>query len=143
MKWFSPLIATESYHTTTLPDELAEIGYSLDEIAATIKPPFFFGWLDQVGSRQLLLNKPAGSFLLRFSQASPGTYTLSVALENGQIGNWRIVVEKISKTVTQYRLEGHIFGSFHELIEKFSINALRSATDKNGGLMVAAISSKL
>lgn len=82
-------------------------------------------------ARQLLINKPPGSYLLRFSQNSPGTYTLSVALENGQIGNWRITVEKLHKTVTQYRFEGHSFGSFHEMLEKFNILPLKSATDKS------------
>jgi hypothetical protein len=37
------MIATETYKTSSLPDELAEIGYTLDEIAATVKPNWFFG----------------------------------------------------------------------------------------------------
>jgi len=131
LKWFSPLIASESYHTSGITDELAEIGYTLDEIAATVKPAWFFGWLDTIQARQLLLSKPPGSYLLRFSQTSPGTYTLSVGLENGQIGNWRITVEKLQKTVTQFRLEGNTLSSFHELLEKFSILPLKSATDKS------------
>jgi len=103
----------------------------MDEIAAIVKPNWFFGFLDTMKARQLLINKQPGSFLLRFSQNNVGAYTLSVLLENGTIGNWRCTVEKLHKTVIQYRLEGHIFGSFHEMIEKFQIIPLKSATDKS------------
>jgi hypothetical protein len=87
--------------------------------------------LDTIKARQLLLNKPTGSYLLRFSQSSPGTYTLSVIMDNGQIGNWRITVEKLHKTLTQFRLEGNTFGSFHEMLDKFTMLPLKSATDKS------------
>ena len=74
--------------------------------------------------REVLVNQPPGTFLIRFS-SSPPQYTLCVTDTSGVI-QWRITSEKIAVDTIALRMQDEEtpFSSLYELVEHYKYNPL-------------------
>lgn len=68
LKWFGPLKRDTSI---------------LDTIRTMLRYPWFHGPIDSDEAKRRLSNMPIGTFLVRFSLTTPGSYTISRVLKPG------------------------------------------------------------
>eukprot|EP01114_Cavostelium_apophysatum_P017324 TRINITY_DN5120_c0_g1_i1.p1 TRINITY_DN5120_c0_g1~~TRINITY_DN5120_c0_g1_i1.p1 ORF type:complete len:386 (-),score=97.42 TRINITY_DN5120_c0_g1_i1:95-1252(-) len=118
LKWFTPLVQPNLYQTSnssagyhTADDSE---GYLIEDVIDIVGADFFFGFMSSAEARDILLRRPIGTFLFRFS-SNPGCYALSVNF--GQIGHWRITTEKFGTSYPIFRIDGRGYKSLHEVVE--------------------------
>jgi len=106
------------------------LGYSFSDLVEITRPMWFFGFVDGNKAKEILLQKPLGSFLIRFSSSNPGVYTLSVNTKDG-IGHWRITAHKIARGPPSLKMHGREYRSFYDVVETHSQQPLQSTLDPN------------
>jgi len=62
----------------------------LEKIRMTLQQPWFHGFIDKGEAEAALTNTAKGSFLVRFSNTLPGSYTISKMSKQGKINHQRI-----------------------------------------------------
>jgi len=120
IQWFTPLVMPEFYQTTNKKISMtssldSHFGYQIEDIVDIVGAPWFFGFMTAGEARDVLLTRPIGSFLFRFS-SSPSCYTLSV--NYGQIGHWRITTEKVGTSYPTFKIDGRDYTSMYEIVDK-------------------------
>lgn len=89
--------------------------------------------MDSNDARTILLKKPVGSYLVRFSGEEVGKFTLSVS-HRLKVYHWRISRESVGKGLIRYQLENNSFEKLHDLLRYFQTYALMS--DQSGPLFL-------
>lgn len=128
LKWFLPLVGNDGYQNSSTSKPTDTNGWSADEILDLAKKPFFFGPISSEETKEILLSKPKGSFLFRFSSEAP-LYVLSVADVTG-IKQWKVHLTKHTQSMI-LQLEEKKFKTFEEIIEYHSHTALTSKLEPN------------
>lgn len=140
LEWFHPLGISMLYQTNS--DQIEIPGYDLEQISQIVGPSWFFGFMTASEAKELLLKKPHGSYLFRFS-SNAGCYALSV--NYGQVGHWRITTEKKGDADPVFRIDGRPYPSLQAVIQTHQIGGtplivkgssvtncfLREAVDRN------------
>jgi len=112
-RWFSPITFK------------AEEGFSISLITQILQEKCFFGFVSGSEARTILEKKPPGTYILRFS-SSPKSYAISVSLENGTVGHWKIESQFKQGEGVTFILDNISFKSLQELIKHFKQESLSS-----------------
>lgn len=126
MKWFSPLVVRDGYNKDSAnPTPVDEEAWTIEDISTVLSPPWFFGFISQGNLREILLSKPQGTYLVRFSAKEP-QFTLSVADET-EVLHWRINPKKLASDILVLSIDNEKqFSSFYELIDWYKLHPLRT-----------------
>jgi hypothetical protein len=81
--------------------------------------PWFQGDLNAAETNELLLDKPVGTFLVRFSSAKPGALALSFVDKDGAIRHARIMNQSDGRFFVENEQQKATFVSVSTLIEYY------------------------
>lgn len=78
-----------------------------------MKNRWFHGDISAQDSANRLINKPGGTYLVRFSTSSPGCYTISkVSVQDNSI-----IHQKIQRQNAMFEIQGRLYHSLPDLIQ--------------------------
>jgi len=117
LQWFTPLLCPDNtYMNNGQPGKPSmNGGYDMETILEICAPSWFHGFLDSKEAQRILKTKSEGTFLLRFSTGSPGSYTLSVAY-SGTVGHWRIACEKKPSHSPTFKIDTRVYKSLGDIV---------------------------
>jgi len=91
LKWFKPF--ENLFIGSELEGAQAHDSFSLDELLDIVGQRWFFGFVNAVKTKEILINMPIGTYVIRFSSC-PRSYTVCATYitKDGKrdVGNWRI-----------------------------------------------------
>jgi len=137
LRWYSPIKESFlNYQTGAIESDVpAAHQYTIDDVANIVRYPWFLGYLSAAKAKEILLDKPVGTFLVRFS-STIGSYTISVKF--GQVGHWRISTE-IKNNKVVYSIDERQYKSLEEIVDLHRKDPLVVLVDQSDCILTQGI----